>query len=198
MLERGQVLNCDVTIQDLTPLSGEGVVSKTTISALAAGVLAMGALGAAQAPERRDVSQVFAETCAACHGAMLQGGQAASLADDVWLHGGDDASLAKSIREGQPDAGMPAFGSALSEQEIRALVIFIREKVDEAKRAATVYAKPSGDTVVKSEEHAFRVETVVEGLETPWSIAFLPDGRMLVTEKAGRLPVLSAVSDRRG
>ena len=165
-------------------------MSKATVSALAAGILAVGALGAAQAPEKRDVSQVFAETCAACHGAKLQGGQAASLVDDTWMHGGDDASLAKSIREGHPDAGMPAFGSALSEQEIRALVIFIRETVDEAKRAATVYAKPSGDTVVRSEEHAFRVETVAEGLETPWSIAFLPDGRMLVTEKAGRLRIV--------
>jgi glucose/arabinose dehydrogenase len=33
----------------------------------------------------------------------------------------------------------------------------------------------------------FRVETVVEGLEHPWSLAFLPDGRMLVTERPGRL-----------
>ncbi len=136
------------------------------------------------------MAQVFAETCASCHGAKLQGGQAASLLDDVWMHGGDDASLARSIREGRTDAGMPAFGGGLSEQEIRALVIFIREKVDEARRAETVYAKPTGDTVVKSEEHAFRVETVAEGLETPWSIAFLPDGRMLVTEKAGRLRVV--------
>ena len=160
------------------------------VSALAAGILAAGALGGAQAPERRDVAQVFAETCASCHGAKLQGGQAASLVDDVWMRGGDDASLARSIREGQTEAGMPAFGGALSEQEIRALVIFMREKVDEAKRAATVYAKPSGDTVVKSEEHAFRVETVAEGLETPWSIAFLPDGRMIVTEKAGRLRIV--------
>ena len=38
-----------------------------------------------------------------------------------------------------------------------------------------------------SEEHAFRAVKVVEGLEQPWSVSFLPDGRMLVTEKAGRL-----------
>jgi mono/diheme cytochrome c family protein len=36
------------------------------------------------------VAQVFAETCASCHGAKLQGGQAASLLDDVWMRGGDD------------------------------------------------------------------------------------------------------------
>jgi aldose sugar dehydrogenase len=44
--------------------------------------------------------------------------------------------------------------------------------------------------VVRSERHAFKLETVVEGLETPWSVAFLPDGRMLVTEKPGRLRVV--------
>ena len=165
-------------------------MKKAAVSALAAGILMAATVGATQAPEKRDVAQVFAETCASCHGATLQGGQAASLLDDAWMHGGDDPSLARSIREGRADAGMPAFGGALSEQEIRALVIFIREKVDEAKRAQIVYAKPAGDTVVKSEEHAFRVETVTEGLETPWSIAFLPDGRMLVAEKPGRLRVV--------
>ena len=43
----------------------------------------------------------------------------------------------------------------------------------------------------RSNEHSFRVVRVVEGLEQPWSVAFLPDGRMLITEKAGRLRVVS-------
>jgi glucose/arabinose dehydrogenase len=34
---------------------------------------------------------------------------------------------------------------------------------------------------------SFRVETVVDGLVNPWSMAFLPNGDMLVTEKAGSL-----------
>lgn len=36
----------------------------------------------------------------------------------------------------------------------------------------------------------FRVLTVTEGLEHPWSLAFLPDGTALVTEQPGRLRIL--------
>src|SRR5216683_5332317 len=35
----------------------------------------------------------------------------------------------------------------------------------------------------------FRVETVVGNLEVPWSIVWAPDGRMLFTERAGRVRV---------
>ena len=39
---------------------------------------------------------------------------------------------------------------------------------------------------------AFDVVTVAEGLETPWGLVFLPGGKMLVTERPGRLRVVSA------
>ena len=41
-----------------------------------------------------------------------------------------------------------------------------------------------------SEKHFFTIETVVKGLENPWSVDFLPDGRILVTEKPGRLRII--------
>jgi glucose/arabinose dehydrogenase len=37
---------------------------------------------------------------------------------------------------------------------------------------------------------AIKLETVAKGLENPWALEFLPDGRMLVTEKAGQLRVV--------
>jgi glucose/arabinose dehydrogenase len=38
----------------------------------------------------------------------------------------------------------------------------------------------------------FEVETVTDGLEHPWAVAVLPDGQFLVTERPGRLRVVSA------
>src|SRR5688500_8241000 len=35
------------------------------------------------------------------------------------------------------------------------------------------------------------VETKAAGLEQPWSLAFLPDGRMLVTERPGRMRIVT-------
>ncbi|MDE0650666.1 MAG: PQQ-dependent sugar dehydrogenase, partial [Gammaproteobacteria bacterium] len=44
--------------------------------------------------------------------------------------------------------------------------------------------------VVRSLEHDYRVVTVADGLIRPWSMAWLPNGDMLVTEKPGRLRIV--------
>jgi glucose/arabinose dehydrogenase len=41
-----------------------------------------------------------------------------------------------------------------------------------------------------AKEVSFRVETVVTGLQVPWSIAWAPDGRMFFTERPGRVRVV--------
>jgi glucose/arabinose dehydrogenase len=48
----------------------------------------------------------------------------------------------------------------------------------------------TGDTIFRSALHDYRVVTVVDGLVQPWSIAFLPDGDVLITERPGRLRVM--------
>ena len=44
-----------------------------------------------------------------------------------------------------------------------------------------------GDLVFESHGVKLKAEVVMEGLEIPWSFAFLPDGGILVTEKDGRI-----------
>lgn len=44
---------------------------------------------------------------------------------------------------------------------------------------------------VETETGPIAVETIADGLNHPWSMAFLPDGRMLVTERAGNLRLVS-------
>jgi glucose/arabinose dehydrogenase len=48
------------------------------------------------------------------------------------------------------------------------------------------------DVTTASEQGKVRLVTVATGLEHPWGMAFLPDGRLLVTERPGRLRVVGA------
>jgi len=53
-----------------------------------------------------------------------------------------------------------------------------------------VVIAPAHAQTVQSEKQTFRVVTLVRGLQNPWSMAFLPDGRMLVTERPGRIRIV--------
>lgn len=49
----------------------------------------------------------------------------------------------------------------------------------------------AGARIIETSAGAVRVETVAAGLENPWGLAILPDGRMLVTERPGRLRLVT-------
>src|SRR5262249_27385839 len=56
---------------------------------------------------------------------------------------------------------------------------------------AITAATPGAAQTFPSSAGNLKVETVVSGLVHPWALAFLPDGRMLVTERPGRLRVIT-------
>lgn len=137
--------------------------------------------------------QVFDQLCSSCHGKDLNAGVGGSLVDGEWKHGSSDADVMKSIKEGNPQLGMTPFGTVLDDRQIRSMVIFIREKEKQAKERGMNFPKPEPGKVTKTQHEDYKIEMVVEeGLKNPWAIAFLPDGRKLVTEKAGRLRIIEA------
>src|SRR5690606_10724431 len=44
-----------------------------------------------------------------------------------------------------------------------------------------------GPEIITTKSQNYTVETVIDGMETPWGMVFLPDGSLLVTEKKGEL-----------
>lgn len=44
--------------------------------------------------------------------------------------------------------------------------------------------------LIKTERYTLQTETLASGLASPWSVALLPDGLILITEKAGNLRVV--------
>ena len=49
---------------------------------------------------------------------------------------------------------------------------------------------PPAVEIVSSPGEGFRIVSVAEGLQHPWGMAFLPDDRILVTERPGRLRMI--------
>ncbi len=69
---------------------------------------------------------VFETNCAACHGVDGKGNPlvgAPNLTDDVWLYGGDAATLKQTIEAGR-NGQMPAFGDRLGAERVRLLAAY--------------------------------------------------------------------------
>ena len=135
-------------------------------------------------------AQLFNEVCAGCHGATPAAGpRAASLLADTWLHGSDDESIARNIRDGFLEKGMPPFKDTMTDQQIWQVVAYLRTQTANLKDKPVYVPDPDGQ-VITSEKQTFRMEIIARNLETPWGLAFLPDGRLLITERPGRLRIV--------
>jgi len=71
---------------------------------------------------------------------------------------------------------------------VAACALLIGAPTDSAALQEAIPADPA--VIHESARHNFRVVSVVDGLEYPWSMAWLPTGEMLVVERPGRLRVV--------
>lgn len=135
------------------------------------------------------VDRIYQQHCAVCHGAEMRGGLGGSLLSPQLTYGDHPNILARVIRDGLPDDGMEAFGDVLSDEEIHALVVYIRER--RAQELDDRGPATSGDgEIYQTEEHDYRLEVVAETSGEIWGMDFFPNGDILFTEKEGNLRIL--------
>ncbi len=143
---------------------------------------------------------LYADNCAVCHGEAFEGNaQGPALVGRELIHGDSVNDITRSIAEGFPERGMPPWGGVLDEGQIRSLAILIAEQ-----RVGRVFTDFKTDQTLEiptepidSEMHRFRIEPVVDGLASkPFSIAPLPDGSILVTEKTEGMSIVSPDGER--
>src|SRR3954469_6768190 len=112
---------------------------------LALPMLPLGLIAGADDSAPRTPIQIVNTMCAGCHGSTLTGGAGPSLVDTYWNHGNDDASIARSIRDGWALSRMPPFGRALSGAEIDGLVAFIHHQSEEFAQGRLKIPPPPPD-----------------------------------------------------
>lgn len=86
---------------------------------------------------------IYAQYCSSCHGAKAEGGrlevadvpkEVPNLVDEKWIHGGEDAQIFKTIKQGvPPDLIMEPFGKRLSDDDIWQVINYIRSLGKRAK-----------------------------------------------------------------
>lgn len=174
------------------------------VSGVIVGVLLVAALGVwfavDLALEGDPFTPMYAENCAVCHGGSFEGGpQGPALVGRELLHGETVDEIAGSIAAGFPEKGMPGWAGVMDDGQIRSLAILIAER--RVDRLFTDF-KTAQPLVIPAdrldtERASFHLQVVADGFaKKPFSIAALPDGSLLVTEKLEGLSVVAPDGSR--
>ena len=139
---------------------------------------------------QRGAALYASSNCQGCHGRGGIGETSPTLLGP-WKYGGDPVSMARSIREGFTPLMLPMGGKQLSDPEINDIVAYLIDtasKLTPEQRARAALNRPQGPPagIVHSAVEDFRVEWLAN-FAAPYSMDFLPDGTLLVSETGGTL-----------
>jgi glucose/arabinose dehydrogenase len=139
----------------------------------------------------RGAELYVSKNCVGCHGVGAMGETGPALLGPEWTHGGDPASIAKSIREGFMPQMLPMGGAKLTDQGIDDVIAYLFDragKLTPEERIRAAQNRPQGppEGVVHTALENFRVESLAK-VGPPYAFAFLPDGMLLISETAGQL-----------
>jgi cytochrome c oxidase cbb3-type subunit III len=105
----------------------DSILKPEEIVTVANYVRSLSGLATAQGYNAAAGRKIFADNCATCHGENGKGNQemgAPNLSDQIWLYGGDEATIVETITNGRGGV-MPAWAGRLDPVTIKALTVFV-------------------------------------------------------------------------
>jgi cytochrome c oxidase cbb3-type subunit 3 len=127
--------------------------------------------------------------CAGCH-ARGGGGMAPPLIDEKWLYGGEPQNIYLTILQGRPN-GMPSFRGRINDNEIWALVGFVRSLSGQAHRNAAagredhMAAQPPPNSIGKATPQSVAPPQTMPATQTTISPSTTQSSTRPATTQAG-------------
>ncbi|MGB8273923.1 MAG: cytochrome-c oxidase, cbb3-type subunit III [Alphaproteobacteria bacterium] len=116
----------ETRVSDMPRFGADGILTPEQISDVAEYVLSLSG-GSIDKEAVQRGAPIFADNCAACHGANGEGNHdlgAPRLNDNIWLYGGDKATVVETITNARRGV-MPTWASRLPDSTIKMLVVYV-------------------------------------------------------------------------
>lgn len=129
----------------------------------------------------RQSVNLYKVNCAGCHGETFQ-----EFVNREFYWGATEEKLIESIKFGREDDGMPAFAELLNDSEINGIVKTIHHFMKNGNDLSFI-EDTFEDEIYNAGEFKFKLQLIAKGFDSPWGLAFLPNGELLVADKNGEL-----------
>lgn len=147
--------------------------------------------------DKREPSKLaFNEYCADCHATQLTGTASGSnLLAQTLSYGNSLKAIEKSIEANFQAHTSGDWQSELSPPMKRALALYIEEQRQQFPTAGesylTYFDLGNATVEISTDDYNIEIQQVTELASAPYSIAPLPDGRMLISEKSRGLSIIN-------